>query len=154
MTLRSRARCTADAGESLIEVLLSIALMGIGFVAVLGAMQLGLMGSEVHRSQATSETVMLSAVERVKAGSTTYKPCAVANDADYLPRAQSAAPADWSAATISIPSVQYWNGTGFQSGGCAALEAIAPILRIQLITVQVTSPNGDATESMSFVKRG
>ena len=154
MSSQLRARPSGDAGESLIEVLLSIALMGIGFAAVLGAMQLGLTGSEVHRSQATSETVMLSAVERVKAASTTYEPCAVANDSHYLPQAQSAVPSGWAAATVSIPSVQYWNGTGFQSGGCAALEAIAPILRIQLITVQVTSPNGDATESMSFVKRG
>ena len=153
MPLQARDRISGDAGESLVEVLLSIALMGIGFAAVLGAMQLGLVGSDVHRNQATSETVMLSAVEKVKSQSE-YQACAVANDAAYLPDAQSVVPVGWAASTVSIPSVQYWNGTGFQSGGCASLEAIAPILRIQLITVQVTSPSGNATESMSFVKRG
>lgn len=148
------ARAPGDAGESLLEVILSIALMGLAFTASLGAMQLGLIGSQVHRSHATAETVLLRAVEKLKA-ETAYTPCAVANDASYLPDAQSVASASgWDATTVSIPSVEYWNGAGFQSSGCSGLEAVATILRMQLITVQVTSPDGDAVESMSFVKRG
>ena len=152
MSLTVRDRRPGDAGESLIEVLLSIAIMGLAFVAALGGMRLGLIGSQVHRSQATAETVLLSAVEKVKSQST-YTPCAVANDAAYLPDAQSVVPSGWAASTVSIPSVEYWNGSGFQTTGCASLEAVATILRIQLITVQVTSPEGDAVETMSFVKR-
>lgn len=145
-------RATGDAGESLIEVLLAIMLMGIAFAAALGGMRVGLVGSAVHRSQATAETVLLSAMEKVKSEST-YKTCAVANDAAYLPDAQSVVPDGWDAGTVTITSVQYWNGSGFQSTDCETLEAIASILRIQLITVQVTSPDGEAVESMSFVKR-
>ena len=153
MAVRVPTPATGDAGESLLEVILSIALMGLAFAAILGGMQMGLSGARVHRSQATAGTVLVSAVENVKSQAA-YTPCAVENEATYLTQARAALPGGWAPATITIPSVQYWNGFGFQPGGCAGLEAVASILRLQLVTVQVTSPDGTTTESMSFVKRG
>jgi type II secretory pathway pseudopilin PulG len=142
---------TADGGESLIEVLIAIALLGIAFAAALGGMRLGLLGSQVQRSHADTETVLLRAVEQVKAGA--YVPCATGGAADYLPGAQSALPAGWAAGAVTIPSIDYWDGNDFDGNDCAANEQVAPILRIQRITVQVSDPTGGATASMTFVKR-
>ncbi len=148
----TRTRVAGDQGESLLEVMLSIAIIGLAFAAALGGLRIGLIGSQVQRSQATAGTVLVSAVENVKKQAP-YTPCAVANDAAYLPQAQLAAPAGWAASSVSIPSIQYWDGSSFVTSGCSGLEAVADILRMQLITVQVTSPNGETTESMSFIKR-
>lgn len=146
-----RIHAIADAGESLIEVLIAIALLGIAFVAALGGMRLGLMGSQLQRSHADAGTVLVRAVEQVKAD--TYVPCATGSSSDYLPDAQSAVPAGWAASAVSITSVEYWDGTDFDGNDCSVYEQVAPILRIQRITVQVTDPTGGATESMTFVKR-
>lgn len=146
-------RAGDDAGESLIEVLIAIMIMGLAFTAALGGMRLGLMGSDVHRSQATAETVLLSAVEKVKAQSG-YQLCALPTNATYVGDARSAASAaGWSPSTVTITSVQYWNGTAFQGICSETASGPASFLRIQLVTMQVTSPAADATETMTFIKR-
>ncbi|HZQ27733.1 MAG TPA: prepilin-type N-terminal cleavage/methylation domain-containing protein [Acidimicrobiales bacterium] len=147
----------SDEGFTLIEVLVAVALMGITVTAILGGMGIGLVVSSVHRSQANANTVVVSAVEKVKSSGTAYQPCATSTNAVYLAAARSAPlPSGWvanSAITIPAGGVQYWDGASF-SPSHVCNDALAGFFKIQLVTVQVTSPDGKAVESLSFVKRG
>jgi hypothetical protein len=57
---------------------------------------------------------------------------------------------------VSITNVQYWDGVAF-SPTCHddVQDSVGRfILRLQLVTVTVTSPDGKAVESLSVVKSG
>lgn len=56
-----------DAGESLIEILISILLLGVSVAAVLAALANGSNMSAVHRSDTTADVVLRSYAEAVKA---------------------------------------------------------------------------------------
>jgi Tfp pilus assembly protein PilV len=55
-----------DAGESLIEVLIAVAVLGLAGITVLGMIATDVTGSAQHRSQATGVTVLSRAAEYVK----------------------------------------------------------------------------------------
>ena len=155
------------AGETLIELLVAVAILGITFPAVLGAMGVGILSADVHRTEADGTTTALSAVEQVKAAS--FVSCAT--PASYLTAAQSVTapqswtspPASWTPAKgISITQVLYWDGASFQAT-CQEHDSDATPLTLQLITLKVQGPaTGQATcqeardrtcESMDVIKR-
>src|SRR4051812_14134644 len=72
-----------DSGETLIEVLVAIVILGIAAVAILGGLQLSVAASDIHRKQTTGGAYARSyaeAVERyVAADPSNYRPCATAN---------------------------------------------------------------------------
>ncbi|MEA3077671.1 MAG: hypothetical protein QOF60_2579 [Actinomycetota bacterium] len=55
-----------DAGETLIEVLIAVAVLGLAGITVLGMLATDVIGSTQHRSQATGVTVLSRAAEYVK----------------------------------------------------------------------------------------
>lgn len=135
-----------EAGTTLIEVLMAVAILGIAVVGIVGAMGTSIIGTDHHRKQAQAHTVLLSAVDAVKSQSANpYLPCATTGT--YAPSAGVALPGDWTAATISVQGVKYWNGSGF-AATCPPSDK-----KLQLIQVQVTSPDGRATETVAVVKR-
>jgi prepilin-type N-terminal cleavage/methylation domain-containing protein len=87
-------RPSRDAGETLIEVVIAIAIMGIAFVALMGGMLTAISLSALHRKQADTQLQLVSAVEQVKS-------------APYA--GSCAAPPQYSVAGVSI-SVEYWKG--------------------------------------------
>jgi hypothetical protein len=61
-------------------------------------------------------------------------------------------PAGWSAAaTVRITSVRYSNGASFGTS-CQDTDAHRHLLRAQLVTVEVASPDGRARQSVSVAK--
>jgi prepilin-type N-terminal cleavage/methylation domain-containing protein len=60
-------RTRDDAGLTLIEVLVTVAILGIAFVTVIGGMAVSIAGSDVHRKQATSQTILRNLAEFMKA---------------------------------------------------------------------------------------
>lgn len=135
-----------EAGTTLVEVIVATAVLGIGVLAVVGGMATSVIGTDHHRKQAQAHTVLVSAADVVKSqAANPYQSCATTGS--YAPGAGVTLPAGWAASTISVRSITYWNGSTF-SPSCPA-----PDSKLQLIEVQVSTPDGRATESLAVVKR-
>jgi prepilin-type N-terminal cleavage/methylation domain-containing protein len=135
-----------EAGHTLIEVLMAVAILGIGVVAIVAGMGTSIIGTDHHRKQAQAHTVLLSAVDAVKSQTANpYQACATAGT--YAASSGVALPATWSTGAIAVRSVTYWDGTGF------AATCPSPDSKLQLVEVEVSSPDGRATESVAVVKR-
>jgi prepilin-type N-terminal cleavage/methylation domain-containing protein len=149
---RHRLRPDSEAGFSLAEILITIAIVGVTFTAILGGMVTSITVSSLHRKQATADTVARSAAEWVKdAARNGYVSCAGNNT--------------YSLSGLTIPSgygvavtrVEYWNGT-FPSGGAAyepAFQSSCPSTDpgLQRITIAATSNDGQDTETVQVLKR-
>lgn len=144
-----------DEGFTLIELLAAVSIMGIGVVAILGALGVMVTSSREHRQMANANVVLESAAEVVKAAP--YVPCtsaAVATTYAALALPTAAVPnvtrpSDWgSSGTVDVLAVDHWNGTDFAAGLCTI------DLGLERITLRVTSPDGATTDSLTFVKSG
>jgi type II secretory pathway pseudopilin PulG len=125
-------RGRSEAGDTLIEVLLAIVVLGIAAVAILLAFATSLSGTGEHRTLATFDTALRTVSEEATSQiqqqtTTVFASCGGAAAVQFtnLP----------SGYTALITSTQYWNGTSFVSGSCIAN---AP----ELITIKVTSKTG------------
>lgn len=133
-----------DRGETLVELLITIVIMGITVVAVVGALMTSIQMSDIHRKQATAGTVARDYAETVDryVGSTGYAGCAAPSA--YSPSTVGfAAPSGF---TASVASVRYWSGTAWTS-------TCSSDLGLQQVTVQVASDDARATESSVLVVR-
>lgn len=148
-----------DAGESLLEVLMAVAILGIASTAVLGGMVTSVLGSDIHRKQSEATAVLTSAAEVLKSRGTTWIACADTTAATSDPRSAEPyrtavaavdRPTGWGAP--SITGIEHWDGTSFQAT-CYDTVAYERLLRLQRVTIQVTSPDGRGNETLSLVKR-
>jgi prepilin-type N-terminal cleavage/methylation domain-containing protein len=151
--MRTRGSRSGEAGVSLIEILVAITILSIAAAAILGAVSTIAITSRGHNDQARAESVVTTAAERVRDPLVAHMPCATPSTPTYLAAARSApVPSGWDAnSAITIISVDYWNGDTF-GGPCLDDDAHDHLLTLQLVTVQVTSPDGRAVESVSVVK--
>jgi type II secretory pathway pseudopilin PulG len=102
-------RPRGDQGETLVEVTVSVILLGITVVALIGGLVTAVMMSDVHRKQARAQAYVRNFAEAIQQGvlsSGGYKPCG--QPADYLSAAPTAA-----GLVPSVDPVEYWNGTSF-----------------------------------------
>ncbi|MGH2722403.1 MAG: type IV pilus modification PilV family protein [Actinomycetota bacterium] len=138
----------SEAGVTLIELLVTVVILGIAFAVIVGGMMTSIIGSDVHRKGATAGTVLQSYAEAVKAAQYTPAPssnCSAAMTAAYGTPAGFSAPTGF---TPSIGSFGYWNSTTSTFGtACPASDA-----GLQKMQLTVTAPNG-TTKSVSIVKR-
>jgi prepilin-type N-terminal cleavage/methylation domain-containing protein len=156
--MRSCRERDADEGFTLIEVIISVAILGIGFTALLGTLGVAFSGSHSFRDESDAKTVVISAAERVK--SVVYVPCAVA--ADYLTTARLVGneyPSNWGTQAaaqnqISVREVRYWNGTTFVTDRAFCLANTSRYLQLEQVIVTATSPGNRAIEVIAVVKRG
>ena len=134
-----------DRGESLLEVLIAVTIMGIALVAIVGGLVTSILMSDIHRKQATAGAAVRDygeAIENAIAGGG-YVACAPA--ASYGAPPGFAVPAGYSKSVVA-GSMRYWDGSGWQTG-CAADTGL------QQLTVQVASDDGRATERVAVVIR-
>jgi type II secretory pathway pseudopilin PulG len=149
MGQRSRpSRVDGESGETLIELLITIAIVGVSAVALLGALVTAVAGSTQHRSLAVQDSLLKSYAEAAKQqielqASPLYQPCAGSYPAitfSYAPYAPY---------TAQITSIEYWNGSNFASSCQGGNDG-----GLQEITISAQQPPGGANQQqLSFVVR-
>jgi len=139
-------RARGEQGDTLVEVLITIAILGIAFAGILAGLATAIRMSSIHRGQANADVVLVSSADAVK--SQAYVACPSVTTSSYSPTSGVTLPSGWSASNITITSVQKWNGTSFQAS-CPATDQ-----GLELVTIKATSPdNGGSSEQVDVIKR-
>jgi type II secretory pathway pseudopilin PulG len=131
-TLRRRGQ----GGETLLELLLTVAILGTAFIGVLAGIGTTLTASDTQRQAATAETVLRSYAERMKDPvDVPYVACATT--ATYATPVGFTLPTpEWSA---SVTTVLLWQGN---TPPTFLASCPVPDKGVQQLTLTVTSPAG------------
>lgn len=124
MTGRPAAR---DAGETLVELLVTVVILGIATSGISAALLATVNASDLHRQQVLARAALRSWAEQIGTG--TYNACAAAGSF------AAPSPALPSGLTAAVTSVSYWDGTSF-AASCAGDRGV------QKVTLRITAANG------------
>jgi type II secretory pathway pseudopilin PulG len=128
-------------GETLVEILVTIAVVGITLTGILGGIALAVSSSGQQQGRGTAETVLRDEAEALASPSVAYVPCATPSS--YHP--PYAPPAGW---TASISTVRYWNG---QTPAGWLTTCPSPDAGLQRLTL--TATDGNVTETVDVLER-
>ena len=128
-------RLRGEAGESLAELLVAIAILGIAIVAIVGGLGNALLASNVHRNHATAGAVARNAAESLKDRKLAWN-----SNGSYS--VSTSEPGF----TVSVSSSQCWTGDA-----PATFSACPTSFGLQQLTV--TASGNGATESVVVLKR-
>lgn len=138
-----------ERGETLIELVVAIAILGIGAVAILAGIMVSVKASDLQRKEATGGAYVRSfaeAIQRLVDNNGAFSSCSNA-PGDYAAVTPPNFPGGY---TKQVTAVETWNGTAWVP--CATGDGQG----VQRITLKVTS-TGDAThravETLTVVLR-
>jgi Tfp pilus assembly protein PilV len=134
-----------ERGETLIELLVSVLILGTAFIAILAGVGVAIASSDGHRQEATAEGVLRNYAERVQdSRDVPYADCAGVSSYATVPGFSS--PAGW---TVSVTQVSYLETDNTFGGTCPSPDRGA-----QQLTLRAVSPHPDngATETITIVK--
>jgi len=136
-----RARKSGDEGETLIELIVSITILGIVAVAIGTGITLSVIVSDQNRKQTVANAYLHNDAEALQ-GSTAYQSCSPS--LNYVTGFPSlfVTPSKF---TLSQSNIQFWNGTGWSSA--------CPDNGLQRVTLSLDSDDGRAHESIVVVVR-
>ena len=129
-------RRPSEAGATLIEILITVMILGVAFVAFLGGMGTSIMSSDLHRRQAQGETLVRRFAEAVKG-----TPCAATCPLSYSPGFTP--PAGFDAPTATVACYATDNTT----------VVACPSPGMQVVSLRVKTTDGRVDESLDIVKR-
>jgi Tfp pilus assembly protein PilV len=138
-----------DRGETLIELLVAVVIMGTGVVAIVGGLGTAIMMSDIHRKQATIAedlNAFAAAIEGAVATSPGYIDCAT--DSGGARPYPSYTPGPGYQA--NIPQVRYWDGT---TSTFTTSCTVGNDHGVQLVTLHVWSNDDRVDRSMDIVIR-
>lgn len=153
-----------DQGETLVEILVAIAVLGTAGIAVLGSVMLGIKISDIHRKTTGAAAVARNYVEAIEnyiantPGATGvsggYAPCAAANYYSSKVASSVSLPASWNG-TITESRAVAVAATGSATTGCVTSPATDPAYDggVQQITLTATSNDGHGSESLTVILR-
>ena len=132
-----------ERGETLLELLIAVVIMGIAMVAIVGGLVTAILMSDIHRKQSTAGAAVRDYAERIEtyvAGGN-YVGCAPATA--YAPGTVGYPVPSGFSTTATV--AQTWNGSSW--GTCSADNAY------QKISLTVSSADGRASEKLDLVLR-
>jgi Tfp pilus assembly protein PilV len=136
---RARFRGDLESGESLLELIIALVLLGTAVIAIVMAIGSSVKMSDINRKQATAASYAKSYAEAIQNAVATsgYTPCVV----------PSVTPAGMPTGyTYNASVTAYWNGSVW-STGCSGSP------NVQRISVTVASSDGRATETLNVTVR-
>lgn len=154
-------RAERDEGETLVEVLMAVVIMGIAAVSIVGGIATSVLMSDIHHKQATAGAAVRDYAEKLEnaIGAGGYKICG--RPSDY-----TAAQVGYVATagyTPAVTSVTYWEDTSTTpalsppafSGTCPtkANNVSGVDSGIQQVALKVSSSDGRAAETLNVVIR-
>jgi len=148
----TRVLVHGEQGETLLELLMTITIMGIMFVAVLMGVATAISASTTNRDESTAEGVVRAYADRIiDSKDVAYVNCATTST--YATPPGFTMPTGW---TASVTNVAFWQGNNPPT--FAALPSCVPANDngLQQLTLRVQSPPGgkqQATETLVVVKR-
>lgn len=135
-------RAAGERGETLLELIVAVAIMGVAFVAVLGGIGTSILMSDIHRKQATAGAAVRNYAEAVENA-------VAASPSGYqescTPTFAFTPPAGYEA---SITAVSFWNGSSFPAGPCTV-----GTVGVQKVSLQVKSSDERAVETLEVIVR-
>lgn len=140
----TRPSLSDDRGDTLIEVLIAIVIMGIAAAGIFGGLLTSVNLSSYHRSQSSAGVAVRNYGEAVVnyVGASGYSSCATVSA--YAPATVGyAAPSGYTASTVTV---QYWTGSVWSS-------SCATDLGLQQLTLKVVPTNSRAAETLTVVVR-
>lgn len=148
MTAKERRGRRGEAGDTLIELVVTVVLMGLAIVGIIAGIGSAVSLSETHRSQADVSAALTSASEFLKAepyqnclnndALNTYKGDLSTNFASAYPQTE---------ADVSTPTVTAVTNTS--GGDCSTAN---PDPGMEIVTIQATSLSGRVTQIVYLIK--
>lgn len=138
----------SDRGESLVEVLVAVTILGVAAVAVLAGMQMSVTASDIHRKQTTGSAYARSYAEAiteyVASANGHYEPCAAANHYSPALVGLTGLPAGFSATHTAAKRV----GSSGAAGTCSGNDT-----GLQQLDITVSSADARAAERLTVLVR-
>lgn len=126
-----------EEGETLVEVLVAVVLMGIAFVTILGGIGTAIISSVTQHKVTSADSVIRSAAEKVV--SDPYVSCASGYETPTPPAGY----------TVTV-SIEYWDGVGTFGGTCPTADT--GVQKVTL-TMHSTGPHPVGNATLEVVKR-
>ena len=138
----------ADAGYSLVEVVVAIGLLGLAVIPLLGAVKAGIQVSSVSRAAAKAETAMINAADRINRAPLSC---------NYTLYAQAAVQTEgWPANAASVtqewydPQTNSWVDEGPSGDGCPYASVTEDL--VQRVTIDINVPSSGISRRIQVVK--
>lgn len=152
-------RRRGDGGETLVELIVAIAILGIAGVAILAGVMLSVKSSDMHSKQARGGAYVRSFAEAIQTSidiSGGYKPCSTA-PAAYRGVPVPDLPPGYS---TDVTAIQSWSGSGWGACSSTGIQRVDLVVRSgdadptrraeETLTVVLRRPcNGNAVSSTS-----
>jgi type II secretory pathway pseudopilin PulG len=143
-------RMRLDRAETLIEVLVTVAILGVSMVAITGGISTSIITSDIHHKQAVAGTVLVNFAEAVELAP--YVTCPSARTTYVTATLIGATPP--SGYTLAIVSTtanpfEYSNTSGTFASSCP----VGGDGGLQRMWLQVSSNDGRDVETVQLVKR-
>jgi Tfp pilus assembly protein PilE len=132
-----------DSGETLLELMITVAILGLAGVAIISGLGTAVGVSGAHRKQSTAGATVRSFAEAIESS--------VLNNgyvATCTPGYASGFTSPTGFTTPQITAVSFWTGSAFQTTCDPADDR-----GVQRLTLQVSSMDGRATEQLVLVVR-
>jgi type II secretory pathway pseudopilin PulG len=153
-----------DSGTTLIEILVSIVLIGTAVVATLGALRISVIGGTIHRDHANAHAWLQSASDVLYASEKEDCDTSLSDGgksmiiATYQPVVDAVAnPEGWANTQIQVVDLEFWNATDTDGDGIVEYRFGSVCqdsinLSLQRVTLEVRSPDGRIIEQVELVK--
>ena len=135
----ARLRERADRGETLIELIIAITILGVCVVAIGSGIAGAVLASGLHRQQADATRILHNYAETLEGA--TYNACTNSTPASYSLTQQSG----FQAPTVTVT---YWNGTAFQAGCPSGGDS-----GLQRVSINLKTTDGRVGQALSVVLR-